>query len=147
MLVIAKRFRQNQPMAPRSYVLASAAQWQQLAKAVRVRRTELGLTQAAAVQRSGGLISAAVWSILEGARQRNGRMDERSLAGAERSLDWPAGRAAEILHGDTEEPVSDEVEGDEVLGIAAKAGRLSPEQRGRLTGYLDALLDELDETQ
>jgi len=31
---------------------------------------------------------------------------------------------------------------DEVLGLAAKAGKLSPEARAKLEGYIDALLDE-----
>lgn len=56
---------------------------------VEARRSELGIRQADAVNRADGRISLPVWSVLENARQKNGRMDRESLRGASLALGWP----------------------------------------------------------
>jgi hypothetical protein len=71
--------------------------WARVAKAVLNRRTELGITVAEAVRRSGDTVSAAVWSILENARQDSYR--PRTLAGVCRALGWTANSIDQILAG------------------------------------------------
>lgn len=130
-------------MPPRSYVHATSEQWLHLAEFVRARREHLGLTQAEAALASGGRISLAVWSILEGARQQNGRMESRSLDGIAVALGLADGDVQMVLTGSPDAPSFDSValrEPDQV-GLAALAGELTPEDRAKVEDYIRGLLD------
>jgi hypothetical protein len=128
---------------PRSYIHATPDQWLHLAEFVRARREVLGLTQAEAAAASGGRISLAVWSILEGARQLHGRMESRSLEGVDHALGLTAGDAQKVLVGAADAPAPDAPEatpgGD--VGLAALAGELSPEDRAKVEDFIRGLLD------
>lgn len=92
-------------MAARTFVAAPPERWEHLADVVRERRESLGLTQEQAVARSHGGISTAVWSVLEGARQRSNKMEDRTLAAAAVVLGWEPGSLQDILFGgDPSEP-------------------------------------------
>lgn len=122
-------------MPPRTFVHAPPEAWQAVARLVHTRRNELGLTQAEAVAASGGRISLAVWSILENARQQSGKMDTRSLEGAAAALELDPDDLYRHLSEEAPFPHLD----PDVVGLAALAGELSPEDRKIVEGFIRGL--------
>jgi transcriptional regulator with XRE-family HTH domain len=60
---------------------------------VRRARLRLGLTQQAAAERSGGLVSYSQWRVIEKGTRPQYR--DLTLRGVERALGWDAGEAGE----------------------------------------------------
>jgi transcriptional regulator with XRE-family HTH domain len=117
--------------------------WRAVAEAVRRRRLALGLTVPEACAASAGMVSVAVWSILENARQD--RYKERSLAGVAKALQWPPDAIERVLAGEdpallTAAPADDRAETVEqrVEALAAKLGELE-----RSLAERDRVIEEL----
>lgn len=115
-----------------------------MAEAIEGRMRELRMTVGELVERSG--VSGMGLMPLRRGHRRNYR--DRVKFGVAEALEWPPDAVDRLLEGlppvaeDQEDGASSRGDESEVTGIAAKAGRLSPEKRDRLIGYLDALLDE-----
>lgn len=69
-----------------------------IARAVRERRAELGLSQEQASRASGGMISTANLRVVEGAGRATFR--PKSLIGIARALSWPADAVARLADGE-----------------------------------------------
>lgn len=85
---------------PGRVVHADRDRWMRLAAEVARRREALELRQEDAVAGSDGLISRAVWSILENARQKNDTMSAQALRGASIALGWPRDGCERVLDGE-----------------------------------------------
>lgn len=115
--------------------------WADVAAAVTERRADLDLTQQQAAALAG--VSATTWQKLEA---RHEAPNERSLRKMARVLGWPATFAETILSGEVPQEVEASAdaptsEASDVVGIAALAGELTPEDRAKVEAYMRGLLD------
>ena len=115
------------------------------------RRADLRLSFRKAAARSG--LAVGTWQRAEG----GGSVSYQSLVTIVKALEWPPDAIDRLLEGLP--PITDEdpdpttptpaaagrpAGESEEIGLAAKIGKLPPESRAKLTGYLDALFDELE---
>lgn len=113
----------------------------ELGAIVRARRLELGRTQvdviAAAREATGASISEPTMRAVE-----NGRTapSDLTMASISRGLDWPADALRRIRDG--EDPAAFARGEGEAARIVALAGRLTPEQRARVEGFMEGLLGD-----
>jgi transcriptional regulator with XRE-family HTH domain len=104
-----------------------------LAKKVRARRVELGLSVRAAAQAAD--IDRNTWSYLEDGSRRT---SEFKYAGIERALQWESGSVAAILEGREPTPVQpgggEEV--DDEIELVRGDKKLTPEIRERIISVI-----------
>lgn len=118
-----------------------------MAEAIEGRRLALGLSPGDFAEATG-LTAQGLMAVRKGYRRQ---YQDKLKLGVARALQWPPDAIDRLLSG--EDPAS--FQGDDpppsplagaldpdVIGLAARAGKLTPEQRAKVEGYIEALLDE-----
>jgi transcriptional regulator with XRE-family HTH domain len=120
--------------------------YQALADTLTERRADLGLTQSECANMGG--ISTGVWLKVENNQQSVYR--PRTLSAIDRGAAWPRQTARGILDGSITPaealamPLDGSSSDAEAIDIrfAALAGKLTDEQRAKVEGYIEALLED-----
>lgn len=108
-----------------------------LAEAVRRRRDELGLSQGDLKSRSGpGVVTVGNVERCDDPPPSRG-----TLAGLDRSLDWPLGTAAGLLAGRSVGPAGQPDPRPVGHSLLGKLADLDPVQVARVEAYIDGIMD------
>ncbi|QXC59363.1 hypothetical protein KSP35_13215 [Aquihabitans sp. G128] len=112
-----------------------------MAEAIEQRRKELGMSPGDFTAATG-LTGPGVMPVRKGYRRQ---YQDRVKLGVARALQWPPDAIDRLMAGEDPDPRPPgpalALDSD-VIGLAARAGKLSPEQRAKVEGYIEALLDE-----
>jgi hypothetical protein len=114
-----------------------------MARAIESRRLELGLT-VGDFTALAGLTAPGLMPVRRGYRRQ---YQDKVKLGVARALEWPVDAVDRLLAGEDPstwgdrppEPLAGALD-PEVIGLAARAGKLTPEQRAKVEGYIEALL-------
>lgn len=114
---------------------------QGMAEAIEQRRRDLNLT-VGELAAAAGITAQALAGYRRGER-RDSVAAERTKRGLASALGWPADWYERLDAGEDPAsfPVVDAADSVDVVGIAALAGELTPEDRAKVEGYIRGLLD------
>lgn len=122
---------------PGRTIEASPQEWEELARRVIDRRHQLGITQQQAASRAVvHRISLPVWSILENASQKNGRMTITALRGASEALRWVPTACEDFLRDGIEPQVADADLEVAEIDLNSAAAELTPDERRAVLDFI-----------